>query len=353
MKNNTYIVIMAGGIGSRFWPLSRANYPKQFLDILGTGKTFLQETAERFLPIAPYENMLVVTNQEYKNIVKEQLPEIPEENILLEPIRKNTAPCIAFANAFIAKKNPNATVITSPADHLILQSDTFINTINEGLEFVSNNDALLTIGIKPSRPETGYGYIQINSDEKSSSNIMRVKTFTEKPNTELAQFFVKSGEFFWNSGIFIWKLNSIISAFEKHLPDVYHLFDDYFTGENQDKEGLSYVYSECQNISVDYAIMEKANNVYVIKAGFGWSDLGTWGSLFENLTKDKNNNIIRGDHVYVHESSNNFIQLSNGKIAVINGVSNMILVEHENMLLISNKDKEQELKNIVNQIKNQ
>jgi mannose-1-phosphate guanylyltransferase len=344
---------MAGGIGSRFWPLSRANYPKQFLDILGTGKTFLQETAERFLPIAPYENMLVVTNQEYKNIVKEQLPEIPEENILLEPIRKNTAPCIAFANAFIAKKNPNATVITSPADHLILQSDTFINTINEGLEFVSNNDALLTIGIKPSRPETGYGYIQINSDEKSSSNIMRVKTFTEKPNTELAQFFVKSGEFFWNSGIFIWKLNSIISAFEKHLPDVYHLFDDYFTGENQDKEGLSYVYSECQNISVDYAIMEKANNVYVIKAGFGWSDLGTWGSLFENLTKDKNNNIIRGDHVYVHESSNNFIQLSNGKIAVINGVSNMILVEHENMLLISNKDKEQELKNIVNQIKNQ
>lgn len=353
MKNNTYIVIMAGGIGSRFWPLSKANFPKQFLDILGTGKTFLQETAERFLPIAPYENMLVVTNQEYKNIVKEQLPEIPEENILLEPIRKNTAPCIAFANAFIAKKNPNATVITSPADHLILQSDTFINTINEGLEFVSNNDALLTIGIKPSRPETGYGYIQINSDEKSSSNIMRVKTFTEKPNTELAQFFVKSGEFFWNSGIFIWKLNSIISAFEKHLPDVYHLFDDYFTGENQDKEGLSYVYSECQNISVDYAIMEKANNVYVIKAGFGWSDLGTWGSLFENLTKDKNNNIIRGDHVYVHESSNNFIQLSNGKIAVINGVSNMILVEHENMLLISNKDKEQELKNIVNQIKNQ
>jgi mannose-1-phosphate guanylyltransferase len=344
---------MAGGIGSRFWPLSKANFPKQFLDILGTGKTFLQETAERFLPIAPYENMLVVTNQEYKNIVKEQLPEIPEENILLEPIRKNTAPCIAFANAFIAKKNPNATVITSPADHLILQSDTFINTINEGLEFVSNNDALLTIGIKPSRPETGYGYIQINSDEKSSSNIMRVKTFTEKPNTELAQFFVKSGEFFWNSGIFIWKLNSIISAFEKHLPDVYHLFDDYFTGENQDKEGLSYVYSECQNISVDYAIMEKANNVYVIKAGFGWSDLGTWGSLFENLTKDKNNNIIRGDHVYVHESSNNFIQLSNGKIAVINGVSNMILVEHENMLLISNKDKEQELKNIVNQIKNQ
>ncbi len=351
MNNDTYIVIMAGGIGSRFWPLSKFTYPKQFLDILGTGKTLLQETAERFLSISPYENMLIVTNKDYVHIVKEQLPQIPEENILPEPIRKNTAPCIAYANAFIAKKNPEATVVVSPADHLIIHPDKFIDTIKTGLNFVSDNDALLTIGIHPNRPETGYGYIQINSDDKSSHTILRVKTFTEKPNAELAQFFVNSGEFYWNSGIFLWKLPSINAAFEKHLSDVYFLFNDYFSSENPNEEGLLYVYSECPNISIDYAIMEKAKNVFVCKADFGWSDLGTWGSLFENLDKDKQNNVIRGKNVYVQQSSGNFIHLPDRKIAVINGISNLIIVEHENMLLISDKGKEQDIKNIINTLK--
>ncbi len=351
MKNNTFVVIMAGGIGSRFWPLSQTNYPKQFLDILGTGKTFLQETAERFLSLCPYENMIVVTNAEYKDIVAEQLPEVPVENILLEPMRKNTAPCIAYANSVIAQKNKNANIIVSPADHLILNTEKFINIIRSGLDFISGQSALLTIGIKPTRPETGYGYIQVNHEEKSANPILRVKTFTEKPNYELAQFFLKSGDFFWNSGIFIWNVNTIKKAFEDYLPEVFHLFDEFINSNSNEEQGLSYVYSECPNISIDYGIMEKADNVFVIKADFGWSDLGTWGSLFENLQKDKKNNIVRGSQVYVHDSDNNFIQLPNGKIAVINGVSNLIVVEHEDMLLISDKNKEQEIKTVVNQIK--
>ncbi|MGQ9847001.1 MAG: mannose-1-phosphate guanylyltransferase [Bacteroidales bacterium] len=351
MENNTYVVIMAGGIGSRFWPLSKTNYPKQFLDILGTGKSFLQETADRFLPICPYENMIIVTNKEYKNIVNEQLPLVPEKNILLEPMRKNTAPCIAYANTFIKNLNPNANIIVSPADHLILNNNKFIQIIRTGLEFISTNNALLTIGIKPTRPETGYGYIQINHDEKKSSPIMRVKTFTEKPNYELAQFFLKSGDFLWNSGIFLWNIKSINQAFEKNLPEVYHLFNELSIGKPDEEKSLSYVYSECPNISIDYGIMEKADNVYVIKADFGWSDLGTWGSLFENLKKDKHNNIIRGNQIYTYNANNNFIQLPKNKIAVINGVSNLIIVEHDNMLLISDKDKEQDIKTVVNQIK--
>lgn len=351
MKNNTFVVIMAGGIGSRFWPLSQTNYPKQFLDILGTGKTFLQETADRFLPLCPYENMIVVTNAEYKDIVINQLPQVPIENILLEPMRKNTAPCIAYANSVIAKKNANANIIVSPADHLILNTNKFINIIKSGLDFIAEQSVLLTIGIKPTRPETGYGYIQVNHEEKTSNPILKVKTFTEKPNYELAQFFLKSGDFFWNSGIFIWNINTINIAFENHLPEVFHLFDEYLNSKNIDEQGLSYIYSECPNISIDYGIMEKADNVFVIKADFGWSDLGTWGSLFENLPKDKKSNIVRGNHVYVHDSDNNFIQVPNGKIAVINGVSNLIIVEHENMLLISDKNKEQEIKTVVNQIK--
>lgn len=351
MANNTYVVIMAGGIGSRFWPLSKSSFPKQFIDILGTGKTFIQETAERFLPLCPYENMVVVTNKEYKSIVIEQLPSIPEKNILLEPMRKNTAPCIAYANAFIKKLNPNANIIVSPADHLILHNDKFIQIIKTGLDFIASNNALLTIGIKPTRPETGYGYIQVNHDEQNTSLIMRVKTFTEKPNHELAQFFLKSGDFFWNSGIFIWNLHTIDQAFEKNLPEVYHLFNEFSKAPLDDEKSLSYIYSECPNVSVDYGIMEKADNVHVIKSDFGWSDLGTWGSLFENLKKDKENNIIRGKQIYTHNATDNFIQLPNNKIAVINGISNLIIVEHDNMLLISDKNKEQEIKTVVNQLK--
>ena len=350
MENNTYVVIMAGGIGSRFWPLSTSTYPKQFLDILGTGKTFIQETAERFLSICPYENMVIVTNKEYKDIVMEQLPDIPESNILLEPMRKNTAPCIAYANSYIKQLNTNANIVVTPADHLILNTQKFINIIQKGLDFIAQNDALLTIGIKPNRPETGYGYIQVNHEDKAKNFIMRVKTFTEKPNQELAEFFLKSGDFFWNSGIFLWNIKTVEKSFEHYLPEVFHLFEEYTSSPQKTEQKLSYIYSECPNISIDYGIMEKADNVYVIMGDFGWSDLGTWGSLFENLKKDSNKNIVRGNKVYTNLATNNFIQVPNDKITVINGVSNLIVVEHNNMLLISDKQQEQEIKTAVNKI---
>ncbi len=350
MESSVYVVIMAGGVGSRFWPLSQPQYPKQFLDILGTGKTFLQETVERFLPICPLENILIVTNQEYEIVVKKQLPKLPEENVLLEPARKNTAPCIAYANSVISSRNSKANIVVSPSDHLILNTDKFLTIIKNGLDFVSKNDALLTIGIKPNRPETGYGYIQINSDEKESKQIIRVKTFTEKPNLELAKFFLKSGDFYWNSGIFLWNIQSIDKAFEKYMPEVYHLFNEFTLQKKNEAKKLAYIYSECPNISIDYGIMEKADNVYVSKADFGWSDLGTWSSLFENLKKDENNNVVFGKNVYIQDSKNNYINISDTHTAVINGVDNLIIVEHDGKLLISDKTKEQEIKILVNHL---
>ncbi len=350
-NKSNYVVIMAGGIGSRFWPLSQPQYPKQFLDFLGNGKTFLQETIERFLPIAPIENILIVTNQEYEDIVKKQIPNIPSENILLEPARKNTAPCIAYANSVINSRNKFANIVVSPSDHLILNVDKFHNVIKTGIDFISQNDVLLTIGIKPTRPETGYGYIQINSDEKSKKNILRVKTFTEKPNLELANFFLKSGDFYWNSGIFMWNINTINDSFNKYMPEVYHLFKEFTVQKKQDTKKLAYIYSECPNISIDYGIMEKADNVYVIKADFGWSDLGTWGSLYENLNKDNNNNVIFGKNVYIQDSKGNYINISNNTTAIINGVNNLIIVEQDGKILISDKNKEQDIKILVNLLK--
>ncbi|MCX7862418.1 MAG: mannose-1-phosphate guanylyltransferase [Bacteroidales bacterium] len=351
MNNANYVVIMAGGIGSRFWPLSQPECPKQFLDILGLGKTFLQATVERFLPICPIENILIVTNQEYTKLVKKQLPNLPKENILAEPARKNTAPCIAFANSVIFARNSQANIVVSPSDHLIIHPDKFLNIIKTGLEFIRKEDALLTIGIKPTRPETGYGYIQINANEKSKNQILRIKTFTEKPNAEMANMFLKSGEFLWNSGIFLWNINSIRSAFEKYMPEVYHLFKEFVLHPHYDEKKLSYIYSECPNISIDYAIMEKADNVYVIKADFGWSDLGTWGSLYENLSKDADGNVIFGKNVHIQNSVNNYINVSNNTVSLINGVSNLIIVENDGKLLISDKNKEQDLRVLVNLLK--
>ncbi len=349
--NSNYVVIMAGGIGSRFWPLSQPHYPKQFLDFLGTGKTFLQETLERFLPISPIENILIVTNQEYKEIVKEQIPDLPIENILLEPIRKNTAPCIAYANSVIYSRDSNANIVVSPSDHLIINIEKFQNIIKNGIEFINQNNALLTIGIKPTRPETGYGYIQLNSDEKSKKNILRVKTFTEKPNIELAKFFLKSGDFYWNSGIFLWNINAINKAYNKYMPEIHFLFKELTDQNIYNNKKLSYIYSECPNISVDYGIMEKADNVFVIKADFGWSDLGTWGSLYDNLNKDKNNNVIFGKNVYIQNSNWNYINISDKNIAIINGVNDLIIVEQDGKILISDKNKEQDIKLLVNLLK--
>ena len=355
MTDNNFCVIMAGGIGSRFWPLSRTSRPKQFLDILNTGRTFLQETFERFRGICPVENIYIVTNRDYKDLVIEQLPEINPAHVLLEPQRKNTAPCIAYANACIYKQNPNAKIVVAPADHLIINPDEFRKTILNGLDFISNNDALLTIGIKPTRPETGYGYIQVNLDEKKANGAYKVKTFTEKPNHEMAKVFLDSGEFFWNSGIFLWSIGSIQKAFEDHLEEVDILFKEALPafGTINENNAIATIYSECKNISIDYGVMEKADNVYVICADFGWSDIGTWGSLFENTVKSNEDNVIKGDHVITYNTNNCIVNVPNDKLVVLNGLSGYIVVESEKTLLICKKEDEQQLRQIVNDIKDQ
>lgn len=346
---------MAGGVGSRFWPLSRANKPKQFLDILGTGRSLLQMTFDRFIRVCPVENIYIVTSQIYKETIHEQLPELKEEQVLLEPARRNTAPCIAYANYKILKKNPNANIVTAPSDHLILKEDEFIKVIKEGLSFVSDKDAMLTLGIKPSRPETGYGYIQVNGNKHvpENKNINKVKTFTEKPNKDLAKVFYESGEFFWNAGIFIWSLKSIMSAFETHLPEINSLFKEGIDYYNTDKENdfIAETYSDCKNISIDYGVMEKADNVYVYCSDFGWADLGTWGSLHENISKDEQENSIIGEKVFAYDLKNCIVNMPEDKLVVLQGLEDYIIVDSDGILLVCKKEDEQEIKQYVNDVK--
>lgn len=344
---------MAGGIGSRFWPLSKTAKPKQFLDILGTGRSFLQDTYDRFAGICPVENFLVVTSLEYKDLVLEQLPDLNPSQVLAEPMRKNTAPCIAFANYRIASMNPQANIVVTPADHLILKVDDFKKKIKLGLDFVSKNKALLTLGIKPNRPETGYGYIQINSDEKSGKGIHKVKTFTEKPDKKLAQIFFESGEFFWNSGIFLWNLQTIQEAFAEHLEEVDSLFSEgsALFGTDKEDEFVQGVYSECKSISIDYGIMEKASNVYVLSSDFGWSDLGTWGSLHEHSAKDEKSNVTSGCDVLLYQTKDCIVKTENQKLVVVWGLDGFIVVESGGTLLICKKDEEQQIRQIVNDVK--
>ncbi len=347
IDKNTYCVIMAGGIGSRFWPLSKTKCPKQFLDILGVGKTLLQQTYERFLPICPVENILIVTNADYTDLVLEQLPALKPEQVLNEPMRRNTAPCIAFANYKIAQLNPDANIIVSPADHLILNNDLFLNNIQKGIDFVSQNDALLTIGIQPTRPETGYGYIQAYPQE-ADSDAQKVKTFTEKPNAELAQVFIDSGDFFWNSGIFLWSLASIQSAFTKHLNDVAQLFiPQKKLGED---DFIQKAYAACKSISIDYGILEKSDNVFMIGGSFGWSDLGTWSAMFDNSEKTANNNLVRGDNIFTYDTENTIIVMPNNKLAVVDGLKDYIVSESDNTLLICRRENEQNVKQFVTDI---
>lgn len=342
---------MAGGIGSRFWPLSTEDTPKQFLDILGVGKSLLRLTFERLQKICPAENFFVVTNQAYEKLVLNQIPEFTKEQVLKEPMRRNTAPCIAYGAHEIKKKNPNASIIVAPSDHVILNESEFISIINSGIDFVSNKNVLLTLGIKPSRPDTGYGYIQLGKVESTNVNhtINKVKTFTEKPDLELAKVFKESGEFFWNSGIFLWSLSSIQNAFSKHLPEVTELFERQL-GDSTDKNLLDKVYSECPNISIDYGIMEKSDNVFVMQSDFGWSDLGTWGALYDYTQKDKNENAVIGN-VNLYDSSNNMITLPNNKIAVVDGLHDYIIVDSGDKLLICKKENEQKIRQFVNDIK--
>jgi mannose-1-phosphate guanylyltransferase len=352
-KNDIYCVIMAGGIGSRFWPLSRSNKPKQFLDILGVGKSLIQQTFDRVTMFCKPENVYVVTGKTYKKQVLQHLPKISENQVILEPIRRNTAPCIAYANQRILKQNPNAIVVVAPSDHLIIKEEEFCETINTAIQFASEQDALLTIGIKPNRPETGYGYIQISKEAiKTVPNLYKVKTFTEKPNLEMAEIFLTSGEFFWNSGVFIWSLQSIRKAFQTYLPEVHGLFEEILPAINtaEENNSVSTVYSECRNISIDYGIMEKADNVYVICSEFGWSDLGSWGSLYNNSKKDKSGNSITGCNVMTYDTVNTLVNVPSGKLVVIQGLKDYIVVESDNVLLICSKENEQDIKNYLSDV---
>ena len=352
MNNKIYVAIIAGGIGSRFWPKSRVEYPKQFLDILNTGKTLIQSTVDRFLQFVPKENIFIVTSADYTSIVEEQLPCLSKENIVSEPSRKNTAPCIAYISFKILKNDPEANLIVAPADHLILDTATFEQTCAKAIDFVEHQDALVTLGIKPTYPNTGYGYIQ-HETETSQENIFKVKTFTEKPNIDLAKTFLLSGDFLWNAGIFIWKVNTILRMFEIHQPEMYEIFsqekDKYNTPE--EKEAIERIYPLCSSISIDYAIMEKADNVYVIPSSFGWSDLGTWASAYDNLEKDYLGNAVAGDRVMVIDSTQCMISAPHDKLMVLQGLDDFIVVDTDDVLLICKKEKEQEIKEYVAEVK--
>ena len=347
---------MAGGIGSRFWPMSRTQRPKQFLDILGTGHSLLQLTYERFRKIIPNENILIVTNRDYGSLVSEQLPEIPELNILLEPARRNTAPCIAYASYKIKERNENARMVVAPSDHMILKEEKFIKVVQDGLNFVGDVDSLLTIGIPPSRPETGYGYIQANGPSQAGTkyrNLKKVKTFTEKPDLKLAKVFHESGEFFWNSGIFFWSVESILAAFNNYLPDVDSVFSEG-SGKYDTSKEITFInsaYSDCKNISIDYGIMEKADNVCVITSDFGWSDLGTWGSLYDQMKKDKTKNVLIGKEVITYDVSGCLVNASDNKLIVLQGLEDYIIVETDDVLLVCRMEDEQRIRNIVNDVR--
>jgi mannose-1-phosphate guanylyltransferase len=356
MNKKYYAIIMAGGIGSRFWPLSREKYPKQFIDILGIGKTLLQQTVDRFKELIPAENIYIVSNAGYKELINSQLPSIPLENILLEPSRRNTAPCIDYANFRILKNDPEAQIIVAPSDHLILKEEAFLSQVKLGLEFVAEKSALLTLGIKPSRPETGYGYIQalpksVPGYEKTG--LKRVKTFTEKPDLEMARIFYESGEFFWNAGIFFWSLPTIMQAFEKYIPEVHVLFEGGIGkyGTRGEEKFIEETYARCRNISIDYAIMEKAENVYVMVSDIGWSDLGTWGSLYEQMERDQQGNAVNGKHVFLYNSSDNIINVSDDKLVLLQGLEDHIVVDSNDVLLICKKEEEQRIKEFVNDIR--
>jgi mannose-1-phosphate guanylyltransferase len=354
MENNIYCVIMAGGIGSRFWPMSRTSFPKQFHDILGIGRTLLQMTYDRFLPVCSPEHILVVTNERYRNLVQEQLPDLDPSQILCEPFMRNTAACIAYASFWIAERETDAQIIVAPSDHLILDNDEFRAIIRLSLEQAKLSGNLVTLGIKPTRPDTGYGYIQwTDAKQAHDGRIKKAKTFTEKPSIELARDFIESGDFHWNSGIFIWTLPAILNAFERYLPDMFKAFADgaglYGTAEERDF--IYKAYSSCENISIDYAIMEKAKNVNVVLGDFGWSDLGTWGSLHTHLAHDEHRNGVVGKNVMLYNCANNVVNIQGDKLTVLHGLNGFIVVDSGDILLVCKKEDEQKIKQFVNDIK--
>ena len=351
MDNNRYCVIMCGGVGSRFWPYSRSSMPKQFLDFMGTGKSLLQHTVERLHGIIPDENIVIMTNESYSRIIAEQLPQLKPCQILLEPSRRNTAPCNAWAAWHIHSLNPNATIMVASSDHLILNEVEFRASIVRAFDFVEkHSDVLLTMGVKPSRPETGYGYIQVESD--IDANFSRVKTFTEKPDMELARVFVDSGEFYWNSGIFFWSAAGIKENIRTLAPEIAEIMDrgegNYGTVDEQ--AFINENYSYCPNISIDFAIMEKAPQVCVERVDFGWSDLGTWGALYDVSAKSADNNVVHGCKALTFDSSNNIIAVNGDKLVVVSGLDNYVIADTPDALLIMPKDREDRLRTYVNEI---
>ncbi|HEY9177788.1 MAG TPA: mannose-1-phosphate guanylyltransferase [Flavipsychrobacter sp.] len=351
-ENNNYVAIMAGGIGSRFWPVSRTKYPKQFIDLLGTGKSLIQWTYQRFTHIVPKENIYFITNEAYIDTLKSQIPEVSDENIISEPSRKNTSPCAAYFAHKMMAKNPNANIIMSPADHLIMDEKAFEKTAKDALEFVSNHSALLTMGIKPTRPDTGYGYIQYDVEEELNK-VYKVKTFTEKPSLELAKTFLKSGDFLWNSGIFVWNVKTIMEALEKHQPELNEVFTqaDGVYNTPSEHDVISRLYAQCTNISIDYGIMEKAKNVYVIPSYFGWSDLGTWESAYDNSEKDYLGNAVYGKNVMVIDATECMIKADDKKLVVLQGLEEFVVIDTDDVLLICERSREQQIKEYVAEVK--
>lgn len=370
-RENNYCVIMAGGVGSRFWPFSRNDRPKQFLDFFGTGRSLLQMTVDRFRPLVPIENMLIVTNIAYKQLILEQVPDLEEKQILCEPARRNTAPCIAYAVSHIramclrkagltaqtqdwSRPELQVNMVVAASDHLILEEDVFRTTITKAFDFVAANKAILTLGMQPTRPETGYGYIRYingksNDIQHPIEGIYPVKTFTEKPNLEMAKIFLESGDFLWNSGIFIWSLQTISEAFRHLLPEVADRFreGELLMGTDKEEAFIEEIFPKCPNISIDYGIMEKAKNVHVLPSSFGWSDLGTWGSLYELSQKDESHNVSLHSDALFYESEGNVVTLEPGKLAVVQGMKDMIVAEEGGILLICRKSDEQRIKQFV------
>ncbi|MFD2203259.1 mannose-1-phosphate guanylyltransferase [Shivajiella indica] len=350
MKDKPYIVIMAGGIGSRFWPYSRNNRPKQFLDILGTGRTMLQMTYDRFVKFSDSQHFYVVTNKNYFDLVKDQLPEIPENQILTEPLRRNTATCVAYACYKIAQSDPDGKIIVTPSDHLIVQEEKFREKIQIALDACEEGNKLIAIGIKPNRPETGYGYIQFISDP--GNPVKKVKTFTEKPSSKLAKMFLDSGDFVWNSGILLWKVGSIIHAFEKYMPDVAEVFEEgnAYYNKSQEEAFTQKAYSLVKNISIDHGILEKSNEVFMVMGDFGWSDLSSWLSLYDNKPKDGFNNVIDANAI-LYETENCYVKVGHDKLVVIQGLDNYLINESENVLLICKLDSEKKFRAFVQDAK--
>ncbi len=349
MNKDIYAVIMAGGTGTRFWPFSREKKPKQFLDVLGIGKSLLQLTYDRFAEIVPEENILIVSNEIYEEIIMEQLPNINSYQVLSEPIKRNTAPCIAYAAYKIRKKNPNAVMVISPSDHTIFGDRKFQQVINDAVSAAKGNHNLMTVGIKPNRPETGYGYIQFLD---SSETVKKVKTFTEKPELKIAQKFLESGDFVWNAGIFIWSINAIVKAFEKNMPDLANIFEEgsgHFFEEGE-RDFIQSAYTQCKSISIDFGVMEKSDDVYVVLGDFGWSDLGSWDSLHEIKDKDEDNNVLEAETI-LYNSKNNYFRANSDKLIIAQDLDGFLVADFDDVLVICKKDAESKFREFVADVK--